>query len=407
MRRTSLLLAGLVTAAMVALAPQAPVARTALAFQGQGGNLDCAPSGPSVIVDHGHLTRVGGGDTLRCPAPVNSGGGSFGPHDTRNVHVPPPTPGTPCHFEYASPVSLRFNFNYLGLLRDPVGDPPPHWGDAGFQELTTLPGSDATNRIERFFQDAGTTDYYLPWVYDGTWDANGVCKNPGQQWTTPCRLGGTGTFPECLTAAPRVVAGGPVPVGVLGENLPAFVSGRFTGGTISSLPEAPVHPGLTNLQTCFYVSNMTVDGTPADPNQDSFWEKVVIGPADVDEGRHIVYVFRVHVFYQQTTWNFGDGSDLVVIPQGGVASPQGPCTEHNVANQQFVASHVYKKYSLGDGFHVTVTHRYGVDVDEFWWDSAGSHHVTLQNAVPPVDVPGAPQPFVMPILQEEGVPIGT
>jgi hypothetical protein len=403
MKRASLLLAGLLTAAAAMQAPSVS------AFQGQGNNLDCVPSGPSVIVQHGHLTRVGGGDTLHCPAPVNRPGGSFGPHDTRNVSVPRPAPGTPCHFEYQSPVQLRFGGNYLANLLDPVGDPPPRWGGVGFDELVSgLPIDSPLPRIEAFFQDAGTTDYYLPWVFDGTWNANGNCTNPNQQWTSPCTFAINGTFPNCLNAQRRVVAGPQAPVAVLGENLPALVNGRFTGGNVSSLPEAPAHPGLTNLATCFYVSDMTVDGAPADPGQESVWEKVVIGPDDVDEGRHIVYVFRVHVQYRQTTWDFGDGSPALVVQQGGAGSPPGPCTNHSVPNQQFVAAHTYRKYSTGDGFHVTVSHQYGVDVDEYWWDSAGTHHVSFQDAVPPVDVPGAPQPFfVMPVVQEEGVPIGS
>ena len=59
---------------------------------------------------------------------------------------------------------------------------------------------------------------------------------------------------------------------------------------------------------------------------------------------------------------------------------------------QFAIEHTYVKYSTGDGFHVTVHHFYGIDVDEFWFDSAGSHHVTIDDAVPPVDVPSNPQP---------------
>jgi hypothetical protein len=360
-----------------------------------------------VIVQHGQLTRVGGGDTLHCPAPVNSQGGSFGPHDTPgSADTSRPTAGSPCHFEYQSPVQLRFGGGYQGNITNPKGDPPPGWEGPGYQDLLALPGSNAQQRIDTFFQNAGTTDYYTPWMFDGKWDANGRCTSPDHLWTSPCRISGAGTFPECLAPRPRVVAGGPVRVAVLGERLDAFVSGRFTGGDISSLPEAPAHPGLANLATCFYVGNMTVDGAPADPNQDSFWEKVVIGPADVDEGRHIVYVFRIHVSYRQTSWDFGDGSAPMVVPKGGQAPAPRACTDHSVPNQQFVASHTYQRYSTGDGFHVTVHHQYGVDVDEYWWDSRGPNHAFIPDAVPPVDVPGAPQPFAMPIVQEEGIPIG-
>ena len=406
MRRWTLLVIALVTTTMSSVVSGRP----AQAFQNQGGNLDCVPSGPSVIVQHGQLTRVQAGDTLRCPAPVNGPGGTFGPHDTRTVNAPPPTPGTLCHFEYRSPVPLRFGAgSYQGDITNPKFGvpPPPVWEGPGYQDLLAFPGTNPEQRIETFFQNAGTTDYYTPWMFDGRWDANGKCTNNGNIWTTPCRINGSGTFPECLDPQPRVVVGPQAPVGLLGENLPALVNGRFTGGDVSSLPEAPANPGLTNLATCFYVSNMTVDGAPADPTQETVWEKVVVGPDDVDEGRHIVYVFRVHVIYRQTIWDFGDGSPPLAIQGGGSAPAPAQCTRHSVPNQQFMAAHTYVKYSIGDGFHVTVTHQYGVDVEEFWWDSAGSHHLTFPDAVAPVNVPSAPQPFfIMPIVQEEGVPIG-
>jgi len=48
-----------------------------------------------------------------------------------------------------------------------------------------------------------------------------------------------------------------------------------------------------------------------------------------------------------------------------------------------------------------------VDVTEDWLDSNGHGHADFRDVVPPVVVPGDPQPFyVMPIVQEEGVPIG-
>lgn len=403
MRRSALVTLALATAAMVGAAP----ARPALAFNGQGNNLDCVPSGPSVIIQQGTLTRVNAGDTLRCPAPVNGPGGTFGPHDTRTVDQPPPANGTPCHFEYQSPVPLRFGAGYQGDITNPVGAPPgPSWDNPGYQDLALLPGTNPDQRIESFFQSAGTTDYYTPWLFDGHWE-NGKCTNPGNVWTSPCRINGSGTFPECLNPQPRVVAGPQAPVGLLGENLPALVNGRFTGGIVSSIPDAPAHPGLINVATCFYVSNMTVDGQPADPTQEAVWQKVVVGPDDVDEGRHIVYVFRVHVLYRQTTWDFGDGSPPLVIQGGNSGPAPAECTQRSVPNQQFVAAHTYTRYSIGGGFHVTVNHQYAVDVEEFWWDSAGSHRVNIPDAVPPVNVPGAPQPFfAMPVVQEEGVPIG-
>jgi len=77
-----------------------------------------------------------------------------------------------------------------------------------------------------------------------------------------------------------------------------------------------------------------------------------------------------------------------------------------VPGQQFQVAHTYQRYSAGDGFHVTVTHQFGVDVTEMWRDGFGPHRVDFLNAVAPVPVIAQNQPYLMPVIQEEGVPIG-
>ncbi len=246
----------------------------------------------------------------------------------------------------------------LGDIHAPQGNPPPTWTEPGFQNLAVLPSTgDGVGKVEDLYETAGTNEIYTPWEFDGRWDAQSHCvsqfpptpANPNPGWTSPCRINGSGTWPGCLVQVPVTVAGpaGGVAPALLGENLPAFVQGRFSGGVVSSLPRAPA-PGLTNIFTCFYVSDMTVDGQPADPNRDSWWEKVVVGPDDVADGRHIVYVFRVHVHYEQTVWDFGDGTS-VVIPQGGSSPEPPPAQCGDVPDQQFIVAHRYSRYSTGDG----------------------------------------------------------
>jgi hypothetical protein len=191
----------------------------------------------------------------------------------------------------------------------------------------------------------------------------------------------------------------------MGVDLRALLRGQFTGGTIASLPAAP-NPGVTNVPVCFYVRGMTVDGQPTDPQQDIRWEQIVEGP-DVGEGRHVYFVFVIDVGHQSTTWDFGDGT-IVTIPNGGASPEPVPRQCPNVPAQQFLVAHTYHSYSTGDGFHVTVSHQFGIDVTEYWRDAdPHAHRLDFPDAVPPVVVPSAPQPaYVIPVVQEEGVPIG-
>jgi hypothetical protein len=414
MRRSVLLLAILLVTSTIAHG------RPAYAVGNPGGaSLDCVPGSPQLIVSHGTLTRVAGGGTLSCPPPGAAPGHSFG--QTNYPPPTPPTPGTKCHMEYQSPMQFQLgNGMYLGNIHDPQGNPPPQWTSNGFQNLDVLPSDNSLGKVEDLYKAAGTNDVYTPWVFDGIWNAQGQCvsqvppspQNPAPGWTSPCRINGTGTWPGCLNLVPVFVGGQQAPAGLLGENLTALVQGHYTGGAITSLPDAPQHPGLTNLPTCFYVSNMTVDGQPANPQVPTVWEKVVVGPNAVDaQGRHIVYVFRITVSYQQTVWNFGDGTgDIPVGPGGQLIDAGGlPGSCGRNANQQFLVTHTYHKYStVADGFHVTVRHRYGIRVDEAWLDSAGSHVVNdIPTGVGPVDVLALPQPYYpMPVIQEEGVPVG-
>jgi len=172
---------------------------------------------------------------------------------------------------------------------------------------------------------------------------------------------------------------------------------------ISSLPAHP-NPGLVNIATCFYVSGMTIDGAPGDPLEDHFWEQIVQGPL-ITEGRHVYYVILIHVYYQQTVWDFGDGT-RVTIPGGGSSVEPVPQQCGPVPGQQFQVAHTYQRYSTGAGFQVRVTHQFGVDVTEMWQDGVGPHRVDFLNAVAPVPVIAQNQPYVMPVIQEEGVPIG-
>jgi len=418
--------------ALVALTATTPTAFAA-GGNNNGGNFDCAPGPPSLVAQYQNPTEiVSGSGGISCPTPGARTPGQFGPPGVTGPPPPPPTVGSPCHFDFETPVQFRLNGSTPQLLAlqptwsggtfvaDPLNPTWQSWANQGWIDVMFWGGAPGVPppvamANGTLYQMAGTTDFFYHWTFDGTWARVGAqfkCKpdpnSPTGGWNTTCTALSdlqTSCFDPFPPAVPPVSPGLPLPG--LNVDLNAFLRGQFTGGTITSLPGKP-NPGLANVPVCFFVSGMTVNGQPADPQQDVFWEKIVEGP-DVGEGRHIYFVFVIHVSYKDATWDFGDGSS-VTIPRGG-SSPEplpqgGQCVR--APNQQFLVAHTYNRYSTGDGFHVTVTHRYGVDVTEYWRDADPNPHVLqFPDAVPPVAVPAQPLPaYTIPIVQEEGVPVG-
>jgi hypothetical protein len=256
---------------------------------------------------------------------------------------------------------------------------------------------------------ASTTDFTYDWTFDGIWTRVGgqtrcVGSGPDNGWGTTCTLvsdAQTSCFTPHAPGTPPV--GAALPVSALGFDLQAFLQGRFTGGRITSLPPAP-HPGLTNVPVCFFVRGMTAGDRPEDPQQDTQFEQIVEGP-NVGEGRHVYFVFVIDVKYEQTMWDFGDG-DTSTVPQGGGSPETPPAQCGPVPDEQFLVAHTYTRYSSGDGFHVTVTHRFGVDVKEFWQDAQNHPGEADFPGVVTLDVPTDPPLYAMPVVQEEGVPVG-
>ena len=431
MRRTRRRLAFASVLALAAVTAYSPAASATGGSGGGGTNFDCAAGPPSLVTQFQNPTEiVSGTGGITCPTPGAQTPGQFGPPGVNSRPPPPPTPGTPCHFDFETPVQFRLNGSTPQLLAleptwrngiytaDPLNPTWESWANEGWIDVAFWGGAPGVPppvamANGTLYQMAGTTDFFYHWTFDGTWAKVGSqfkCQpdpaSPTGGWNTTCTALSdlqTSCFDPFTPLSPPASTG--LPVSGLNVDLNAFLRGQFTGGTITSLPPSP-NPGLTNVPVCFYVSGMTVNGQPANPQQDVTWEKIVQGPL-LGEGRHIYFVFVIHVNYQGTTWDFGDGT-TVTIGKGGASPEPAPSQCGNVPNQQFLVAHTYNRYSTGDGFHVTATHRYGVDVSEFWRDSDPQpHELDFPNAVPPVDVPSAPLPaYVIPIVQEEGVPIG-
>jgi hypothetical protein len=418
-RRRHLLASVLALAGLVACAPPA----AALSGGFNGGNFDCVPGPPRLVVEFTDPRRITGTGDLACPTPGARAPSQFGPSDTRASTPVRRVPGQPCHFDFETPVQFRADGGtpqYMTLT--PATSPGSYpkdpeaftWHSDGWRNMADMPDLNAINATGpgNVYEQAGSMDFFYRWIFDGTWTAAGgqvkcVGQGPLNGWNTTCTFESdlaTACFDPFLPPVPATSGG--IGVGALGVDLNAFLRGQFFGGRITSRPARP-HPGLTNIPTCFYVSGTTVNGQPADPQEDVLWERIVEGPQVEPEGRHVYFVFVVHVTYHGTVWSFGDGT-AVTIPNGGSSPEAPPAACGNVPGQQFLVAHTYRRYSLGDGFHVTATHQYGVDVSELWRDSdPNPHRLDFFDVVPPVDVPALPLPaYVMPVVQEEGVPIG-
>lgn len=404
-------------AAVTALAVSAQPA-AALGPSGNGADLTCTVGPATVSTQFVDPKQIDGGGSLQCPAPGNNSPGGFGPTGgpAQFNNPPPPVDGTPCQMVYRTPVLIR-NVDGKGTefqAMDPANiiapDSTPNFvtdpwrgGYFGVSVAVNLFPSDYISGDEWLYL-AGSRDYFTTWTYNGTWkkqpDGSFKCLalNTGG-WSMPCS--GKSLIVQCFDFdLQTVVPNAPPPALPPGFDANAFLKGLVFGGTISSIPDNP-RPGVTNLPTCFYVNGMTVNGKPADPTQDVWWEQIVLGPPVDPQGRGIYFVFQIHVFYRGTVWDFGDGNQSAMLPAPGSVTP--PCPQPN-ANQQLATMHTYTSYSTGDGFHVTVTHHYGIDIQEVWVDSRPGTQHGNPPAIPDVEIPTAP--FAKPVVQEEGVPVG-
>src|SRR5215472_9442947 len=213
---------GVALASALAIAGALLPGRAAWALGGHnGGNFDCVEGSPQVIAQFQDPKQISGTGTLDCPPPGGTQRQQFGPGAAQPTSPPlPPTPNTPCHFDYDSPNQFRLNgaaYEWDDQQPSGQGDAPA-WTTTPFQDLAFMLSRGYS--AEQLYMNAGTNDYFTPWSYDGHWTQQLRCvarpTDPG--WTTPCRLNGTGTFPACLDRFTRLVFGPPdgAPVTLLG-----------------------------------------------------------------------------------------------------------------------------------------------------------------------------------------------
>lgn len=334
-----------------------------------------------------------------CPTPENTGSSSFGP-PSRNFRPQPGTPGDPCTTEVwrAMEVSLT-----------PGNQPQVFWADPTWNgNGSDTPEPQFVSRIiggidaKTFFEEAGTTDFWNPFILDGKLDASGfncVPKDPQDPQASFRAVCNVAPIPiGCLRANQHTIGGGPLPITALQGglvDLRAKMTQLIHPGQITSLPAQP-NPALVNSPACFFVNGADIDGR--DVNADQEFEMVLIGPND-GTGRHVFYVFRIKLALQSVAWTFGDGT-------GTTEQLPAPCIGVSSAPLQY--AHRYLRYSPAAGFPVGAIETFTLHVTEYLYDSAGQPWPAqdLGDFEPIVVNPGPPGGFRKVVVQEEGVPVG-
>jgi hypothetical protein len=299
-------------AALAAVLPAA-MPQPAAAFSGTGNGAYCSP-GFAANLHLGQAAVVDSGASVNCPAP------GPGPGGTAHSGTQPGRPSAPtfhvhddCTYTVNYPVDYSETALSGGAPSDFIGPLPTKFFSPPARTLL------------------GTNDLFVPWRISGWYDESGRCvpKNGTVYYTDLCAV----PFPSpgvaaCVIQVPHPVPGGPAPPGSLGLDpltLLGDAKNHIQPGTLTSLPTAF---GLVGLGTCFFIQNMN---TPVSQTL----EIPLRGTPD-GSGRGVYYIFRIEIDFDGVTWDFGDQSDAT---DAGLPGQCGGA----------VASHTYRRYSLGTG----------------------------------------------------------
>lgn len=370
---------------------------------GPGASSSCSPglSVDSTAAQHpGQPVRVSEGAAINCPTPEAPAGGTFGGGGPQKNLPPPGNPGDPCQATVLEPTEL---------IVSPGGQMLVFWPDPSFPGTgSDTPEPQNLARVlsgidpKRFVEEAGTTDFLLPFKLSGVWNATGTdCvprdpKNPQGSFSWIC-TGATVAF-TCLIQEQHAIGRGPLGIGALQGrlvDLRAAISQLIHPGQIRSLP-AGNSPAVVNTDTCFFIDGADIDGQ--NPTRPQTFELVLTGPPDLSN-RQVYYVFRIDVTPQPIVWSFGDND-------GSVALARPECAQFDPTPLAFM--HRYVRYSPPDGFPIGATETYTLHVTEYWYDSGGQPNPAVDlGDFQPIQVDAGPAGgFRKVVVQEEGVPIG-
>jgi hypothetical protein len=381
--------------------------RPAAAAGGGGGQSAGCPQTQiiSVSVQYNTPRAAVSGQAATCYYSSGEPGQQFGTQTTRSDRVLPQA-GTQCWrvvYERNTYV-VNGNGSITEFSSSPYGGPGSYQVPTGFGNFLGV----------MYLGMAAKFNVYTPFVGNGKYDNQGNCVVPpvsiqqgtAQGWEAGCTPPG----PAGLGLDPLVNLTGlssqlcvhtdnnPV-VGAATAVAPQLVAdlrnvrGLVDPGKIISMPQAA---GLVNTRTCFWVL------PPANPAMNAFhdatYDIVIPGPPD-GNNRVVFYTFRITVTAPTITWQFNDGSTK---DDGQAGTPCAGKYPQAVVS----AGHIYMKYNTG-GYQVTVQENYGMTIDEYWWDTGPHGPIPLDPValgVPPINLVAGP--YVQPVLQEMGVPVG-
>jgi len=388
MRRAvmSRLAAGL-GAALLATISTSPAAASGL--PGNGDANACTPTVGGQVGNDGTLTAVREDAGVDCPLASGPTGTPYGPGGPQGGPGRG-QPGAACSYEIDRPVKILIGPGGSVTELDPTPDGGGYTSIGYPADLKKVPVVEA----EQF-------NIYLPYVFQGKYDQNGLCTipNPGFQLGCPTPHPFTNFVVAgniCWVTEPNPVRrpNGLPPGRILPYLDRAHLLQLIDPGTLSSLPDNP-NPGLVSIGTCFFIGGASFQapgGARLPIQQPADFQMTIADPVNDGTGRYVFYVFRVELAFQGADWDFGDGSTQ--------PDPNLPAACTGVP-ADLAASHTYSTYGTYD---VSVTEHYGVTVDEYWSDADGQHHLRLDGLVPPISRTLGPYP--KQILQEEGVPVG-
>jgi hypothetical protein len=365
---------------------------------GSGAPNNCTPILGGQVGPPTNPTVVAADAVVNCPLVSGPTGVPYGNSQSRGT-VSRGTPGQPCRYVIEQPTKVKVTGPDTAVQMDPDNTGTKYGSFSYPQYMAMYP-----------VQVAAKNNIYMPYLFTGKYDANGLCTVPvgGDIAGSPgWQLGCPDPVPFynivvagnlCNTFTPNAVTrpGGLVNPGVIVPFLNVGnIKQYINQGTMSSLPKNPDR-GLVNIGTCFFVTGATFTvpgGPPQTVQRPVTYEMSVSEPVNDGTGRYVFYLFRIQISLLQPEWHFENGPNASTVD----GQLPGPC--QNVPND-IAASHTYTRY--GD-YQVTLIEHFGLRLDEYWSDADGEHHIQVNNVLPayvPTPLPVYPKS----VLQEVGVP---
>jgi hypothetical protein len=245
---------------------------------------------------------------------------------------------------------------------------------AGEQEIFFFPFG--SGLVPATFQHGVCTGRYQPSICPRL-----VRLDTGQPWP----------FPSCMVPEPVPIGGtiSTTTIHNLAINIKQQLTRRYALGIPQSLPSTQ---GLVNVPSCFW---LTGDTAPLDQ-----WLKLVL-IAPGANSTSIIYTLVIHVTAPGVDWHFDDPAD----PNDSVAPLPAECSGTGASTAHSYRARSDNGHQADATFHVTATQTYSIQAWLYWIDFFGSSSAPVQLSPDDSTLTLSSQPYHLPVIQEEGVPI--